>query len=57
MPLLDLSAEFLRPVSELERGAQATGGPLGPGAVPEDEVLAIVIASRGRITLQLRGGR
>ena len=44
MPLLDLSAELLRPVGELERGTQATGGPLGPGAVPEDEVLAIVVA-------------
>ena len=53
MPLLDLSAELLRPVGELERGTEAAGGPLGPGAVPEDEVLAIVVASRGRIGLQL----
>ena len=57
MPLLDLSAELLRPVGELERGTKATGGPLGPGTVPEDEVLAIVVASRGRIGLQLLKGR
>src|SRR5215469_13943650 len=57
MPLLDLSAELLRPVGELERGTKASGGPLCQGAVPQDEALAIFVASRGGIGLQLLKGR